>query len=96
MEVPDRVVPPLEPVGVASVVAKLEDEGSLAALEDIVIWIELISVVNATADDVCEELGGDVEMLDSAGLCTIVTGGKAEKPANKVLVEKDKKIDWEK
>ena len=96
MEVPDRVVPPLEPVGVASVVAKLEDEGSLAALEDIVIWIELKSVVNATADDVCEELGGDVEMFDSAGLCTIVTGGKAEKLANRVLVEKDKKIDWEK
>lgn len=95
MAIPNGVVPLLEPVGVAGVVAKLEDEGSLAALDDIVIWKELISVVNATADDVCEELGGDLEMLDSAGLCWIVAGEKAEKLANKVLVKRDEKIDCE-
>lgn len=32
----DRVVPLLEPICTADVVAELEDEGSLAALEDVV------------------------------------------------------------
>ncbi len=95
IEVPDGVITLFELVCVAGVVAELEDEGSLAPLDDIVRWIELISVVNATTDDVCDELGCELRLLDSAGLAGKVADENAEKLANKVLVEGNKKADWE-
>ncbi len=85
-----------ELVCVAGVVAELEDEGSLASLDDIVRWIELISVVNATTDDVCDELGCELRLLDSAGLAENLADENTEELANKVLVGGNKKADWEK
>lgn len=76
MEVPDGVVPLLELVCVADVVAILENEVSLTAFED---------VANATTDDVCE-----TEPLESAGICRIVCDEEGEKLADKLLVEGNK------
>lgn len=95
MEVPDGVVPLLELTCVADVMAKLENEGSLAALEDVMIWIELISAVNTTTDEVCEELGCELRLLNSAGLCSTVDDENAEKLADNMLVEGNEKIDWD-
>lgn len=79
VNVPDEVIPLLELVCVADVVAELKDRGSLVALEDVVTWTELISVVNATADDVCEELGCELIRLNSVELCEMLAGEDAEK-----------------
>lgn len=95
MKVPDEVVPLLELTCVVDVMAKLENEGSLVALEDVVMWIELISAVNATTEEVCEELGCELRLLDSAGLCCTVDDENAEKLADKMLVEENEKIDWD-
>lgn len=52
VDVPVGVLLLLEPVCVVVVVAELDDEGSLAALEDVVIRLELVSVVDSSTDDV--------------------------------------------
>ena len=93
VKVPDGVVPLLELVCVARVVAELENEGSLAALEDVVIWTELISVVDGTSDDVCEELGCGLKVVISAGLFRTVVDDMVGKLADNILVEKIEKID---
>ena len=95
VELLDGVVSLLEIVCVADVAVELENEGSLTALEDAVVWIEPISVVDATIDDVCEEVECELELLSPAGLFGIAADEKAEKLADKLLVEANKKIDWE-
>lgn len=93
VEIPNGVVL-LEELGcIVYVVAELENKGSLATLEDIVIWMKLISVVNATTDSVCEELDCELKLLNSAGLCKTVADEKAEKLADTMLVEGNNKID---
>ena len=57
-KVPDRVGALLEPGWVADIMAKLEIERSLAALEDLVKWTALVSPVDVNADKVCEKVGG--------------------------------------
>ena len=57
-KVPDGVGALLEPVWAADIMAKLENEGSLVALEDPIISVELISLDDVNADNVCKELGG--------------------------------------
>ena len=52
-------------------------------------------MVNATTDDVCDELGCELRLIDSAGLAENVADENTEKLANKVLVEGNKKADWE-
>ena len=87
VEVPVRVVPLLEPVCVGDVVAELEDEVSLAALEDVVIRIELVSVVDASPDDVCEKLGCELTMLTSTKLCGMVADKEGDRLEDKTAVD---------
>ena len=93
VEVPDGVLLSLELICVTDVIAELKDEESPRALEDVKIWTELISVVNATTDSICEEVGCELILLDSAGLLGTITDENVEKSCNVMLV-KDKKIDW--
>lgn len=94
-EVSDGMALLLELVCVAGVTAKLENGGSVTTLKDVEKWIEVISVVNATTDIVCEEVDCDSELPDSAGLCRTVAEEKAEKGDDKMLVEENKNIDSE-
>ena len=67
---------------------EVTDEGSLAALEDVVIWTELISVANINADDACEELGCEIRLLRSVELCGMLAGeGAAE--LEKIVVDEN-------
>ena len=94
VEVPDGVVLSLELVCAADVMAEPKNEESLRALEDVMIWTELISVVNATTDSICEEVGCELILLDSAGVPRMVTDEDVDESCNVMLV-KEKKIDWE-
>ena len=85
VEVPVGVVPLLEPVCVGDVVAELEDEGSLAALEDVVIV--LVSAVDASTDDVCEKLGCELAMLTSTELCGMVAGKEGDRLEGETAVD---------
>lgn len=87
VEVPVGVVPLLEPVCVGDVVDELEDEGSLAAPEDVVIKIELVSVVDASTVDVCEKLGCELTMLTSTELCGKVAGKEGDRLEAKTAVD---------
>ena len=93
-KVPDRVGASLESVWVADIMAKLEIEGSLPALEDLVIWTALVSLVDVNADKVCENAGGKLRLFDSAGLWAMVTNEKAE-CVDRMLVGENKNIDCE-
>ena len=84
VEVSDGVVLLLELVCVADVTAELED---------VVKWIELISEVNTTTDNVCDEVGCELKLFDSAGLCRTVADEKAEKLLDEMLVEGNERID---
>lgn len=87
VELPVGVVTLLEPVCVGDVVAELEDEGSLAALGDVMLGIELISVDDASVDDVCEKLGCKLTMLTSTELCGMVAGEEGPRLEGKTAVE---------
>ncbi len=98
----DRLVEALDGVALllglvcaANLMAELENEGSLTALEDVVIWTDWISVFNATTDNVSEEVGCKLELLISARLSRTVTDEKVKKLPDKVIVEEDGKIDME-
>ena len=87
VEVPVGVVRLLEPVCVREVMAEIEDEGSLAALEGVVVWTELVSVVDATADDICEKLGCELTMLTSTELCRIVAGEEVDRSEGRTIAD---------
>lgn len=59
--------------------AELDGEGSLAALEDVMIRLELVSMVDASADDVCERLGCGMTVLTSTELCGMITGKEVDR-----------------
>ena len=52
----------------ARVVLSLELICGMIALEDVMIWNELISVVNATSEYVCNDLDCALKLLDSIEL----------------------------
>lgn len=94
-EISDGMALLLELVCVADVAAKLEKGGSVTTLKDVEKWIEVISVVNAATDIVCDEVDCDSELPDSAGLCRTVAGEKAEKGDDETLIEEIKDTDPE-
>lgn len=94
-EISDGMALLLELVCVADVTAKLEKRGSVTTLKDVEKGIEVISVVNAVTNIVCEEVDCDSELSDSAGLCRTVAEEKAKKGDDKTLVEEIKNTDSE-
>ena len=90
VDVAGGAVLPLELFCVTDVVAKLKNEESPRALEDVTVWTELISVVNKIPDNIGEEDGWELILLDSAGLLKTVIDENVEKSCNVTLVkEKD-------
>ena len=83
VEVPAGAVLSLELVCVTDVMAELKNEES---------WTELISVVSATTDSICEEVGCELILLDSAGLLMTVTDENVEKSCN-VMLAKENSLD---
>ena len=59
----------------------------MATAEDATVWVELISVVNASTDNVCEKLCCELKLLDSGGVLRAVVDEKVEKLEDKMLVE---------
>lgn len=66
---------------------EVTDEGSLAALEDVVVWTELMSVANVNADDICEELGCESKLLNSVELCGMLAGEGTAELEDKMAVD---------
>ena len=87
VEVTDGVILLLGLVCVPDVMAGVENEGSLTTLEDVDRWIVVISMVNATTDNVCDKVGSELTVLDSTGFCRTVVGKKDEKLVNTIFVE---------
>ena len=85
----------LKLVCVADVLAELEDESSPNVLEDVEKWIVLISVVDVTNDNICEDVGCETILLNSAGLCRTIADEKAEELVNTMLDGEINKIDSE-
>ena len=93
IEVWDEDVLLLELGCVVDLVTKLGDEGSLAALEDVVVWSEPTSVVDGTINDACGELGSELKPLDPVVLSGTIADEEAETLADNWLVDGSKDID---
>ncbi|CAD6591931.1 MAG: hypothetical protein ASARMPRED_005871 [Alectoria sarmentosa] len=86
VKVPDEVVSLLELGCTVDVVA---------ALKDVVIWIKLMAVVNVFVDRVCEELGCELKLLNSAELCGMLASEDAEELGDKMVIDDNTGCDAE-
>lgn len=86
VKVPDEVVSLLELGCTVDVVA---------ALKDVVIWMKLMAVVNVVVDNVCEELGCELKLLNSAELCGMLAGEDAEELGDKMVIDDNTGCDAE-